>query len=172
MKNSAITTTLLSSLFVACGDGVTVGDLGLQDDGVTPIVGFQTPFTPVANTPVNNTPVNGAPVNKVPANKVPVNNAPNNDAGNVNFYRFVSISENVDDNQVTAFSAFMQFHNSLSIALLTAELAPTQDVCTIKDSSQIVDDTGLEATFISAGEVLTVTSANAAEPITPTTAFS
>ena len=165
MKNAAITTTLFSSLLIACSDGVIVGNSGLQSDNITPAVGLQTPFTPVDNGTTNNTQANDVAANNATtddsqANDAAANNTTDNGTENINFYGLVSVTENITDNHVTAFSTFIQLPNSLPIAQLTAELAPTQDVCTTANSSQILDDAGMEATSASAREVLTVTAAN------------
>jgi hypothetical protein len=71
----------------------------------------------------------------------------------------VALSENVVTNQVTGYSAFMQFPDGMPVSEVTAALTNSQDTCSVVDSSQPIDDTGPESSFVSAGEVLTVTSA-------------
>lgn len=159
MQKAAIATTLLSSLLIACGDGVVISDTN-QLDVNDPTVGTQTPFTPV-----NDASTSDAPVNDTPANDNAVNDAPTNtpvtQGGDIRFYGYLGFFEYSARNEVIASGSFTQLANTTTAASFTNNLNVSEDSCTIPDFNAVSTDTTFDdSTSVSAGEALVTTSVN------------
>ncbi len=155
MKLAAITTTLMTSLLVACGDGVTIGDQNpaVANDAPT----GQSPFA--TSTPADNT--TGTPT--APAGdelvQTPAPDATPAPTG-LPMVGFVGVNQSADSTITTAFGTFVEVPDASPADLTAIFSDPNEDVCEVFTNSTTDNDATLEnrSRSISAGEVLTLTS--------------
>jgi len=164
MKIAAITTALMSSLLVACSDGVTIGNQNpaVVNDGTNTTSPFDV-TTPVDNP--DESPVSEEePGDEVVSGPMPGSDpvtTPDNTSGTPNtaLLGLVGVTDVTGSNITTAFGTFFELREVSQAQLAQLLIDPDEDVCEVFfESSEDERDVFEESINISAGEVLTLTS--------------
>jgi len=149
MKFAAITTTLMTSLLVACGDGVTIGNQNPAVANDAPAA--QSPFA--VSTPADNTA--GTPTTPA-ADEQAQTPAPSG----LPMVGLINISQSAEGTITTPFGIFLEVPNATQADLAAVLVNPNADVCEVFTDNTPDNESSIESRSraISAGEVLTLTS--------------